>query len=500
MDLFAHPILDSEQAKELEKRLFAGDEEKEWQAMAGAGAAIARAALRDFNEVGQFPGQARIGVLAGKGHNGGDALLAAHHILGCHPKCVVEVLFVGTAAQRKPLCMRAWRALLSTGGASVSEVREFAGAYDLLIDGVFGFGYKPRLEGRALDVLEAAGRVRARLRVAVDLPSGLGEGAGFRADFTYATGILKAANLGPGLLPWTGRVRYLDLGFFEEWSASGVSTAVFTSRLLESLRKLRPAFSDKRDYGHLLVLAGSLAYPGAALMAVRAALTAGAGLVTAFVPEPLVAAFAAAVPEAIWIGWPVTHEGGLALEGNHLVRQHGGSGTAWLIGPGIGREREALALAAELVGNTALPVVLDADALQHEIVSVGHTTKVVTPHAGEWERISAKQTPRAFCAWHKAVLVQKGPHTWVHDAFRSCLSPAGGPVLARGGSGDILAGMVAARVAVQGEATISSVGEAVLWHGLAADALARARGPHAVRTTDLLEWLPRALREETHGE
>lgn len=500
MQAFAHPILDTRQAGELEARLLGGDEEREWQAMANAGRLLAEAALRDFCELGPVPQDLHCVILAGKGHNGGDALLMAETLVRRLPRVRVDVRFSDSPRDRRPLCQRAWRFLVEAGRERVREVQALPPHCDLLVDGVFGFNYRPPLSEGAGELLGEAGKVRARFRVAVDQPSGLGEAPGFRAHVTYATGILKTPVLAPGLLPWTGRVRYLDLGFFADWDAAGVPHAVFVPQLLAGLRSLREAFTDKRDYGHLLVLAGSLAYPGAALMAVRSALTAGVGLVTAFVPEPLVPAFSAAVPEAIWVGWPVTPDGGLALEGSHLVRAHAGRGTAWLMGPGLGREPETLALVGDLVRQTTVPVVLDADALQPQIMGVGQVTKVVTPHAGEWERIASKQAPRAFCAWFNAVVVQKGPHTWVHDAFRSCFSPAGGPVLARGGSGDLLAGMVAARVALQGEATISSVGEAVFWHGLAADALARARGPHAVRTSDLLEWLPRVLREEWHGD
>ncbi|WP_404425466.1 NAD(P)H-hydrate dehydratase [Nibricoccus sp. IMCC34717] len=493
----AHPILTCEEARELERQLFQGDEAREWEAILAAGRAVAAAIQRDWLEIGPWPRAPRLLLLVGKGHNGADALVAGRELLEATPSAQLDVVLTAPVRELRPQCERAWRALAHVGGERVRLRAEPAERYDVVIDGVFGFNYRPPLPPEIAELLARTNALAARLRVAIDVPSGIGECDGFRADFTYATGSLKDVVVAPGALGWTGRVRYLDLGFFKAKAETG--PAVLVPRCLDALRALRPAATDKRDFGHVLVLAGSALYPGAALMSVRAALAAGAGLVTAFVPEPLVPSFAAAVPEAIWVGWPVTPDGGLALEGLHLARGMAPRGTAWLMGPGIGREPETLALVAELVRTTDLPVVLDADALQPDIVALGRCPRVVTPHAGEWARIRDGHAASDFCILHNATVVEKGPLTWVHGRRGAFFSPAGGPVLARGGSGDLLSGMVAARVAVHRRASLPAVSEAVLWHGLAADALARAYGQVSVRTTDLLGFLPRVLREEIHG-
>src|SRR5439155_3801843 len=152
----------------------------------------------------------------------------------------------------------------------------------------------PPAESRVAQLPARVNALPIRLRAAVDLPS-----AGiFRADFTYATGSVKTPALDPAT---AGRVRYIDLGFFrgDELGAE----RVLLPAVLAPLAALRPPQSDKRSYGHLFVVAGSRNFPGAALMAVLAALRSGAGLVTAFVPESLVPAFAARAPEAMWVGW-----------------------------------------------------------------------------------------------------------------------------------------------------------------------------------------------------
>lgn len=236
-------------------------------------------------------------------------------------------------------------------------------------------------------------------------------------------------------------------------------------------------------------------------MATLAALRSGAGLVTSAVPESLVPAFAAQVPEAMWIGLPETPEGGLALEGLHLVRGAFARATAVVLGPGLGRERETLALAAEIARATPRPLVIDADALQPEIVGAGNAPRILTPHAGEYARIAAALPPGA-------VVVRKGPITRIETAGDGAAtgdgaggtsrpvhhSFFGGPVLARGGSGDLLAGLTGTLLAQTPGDPLGAAARGVVWHGMAADALARAHGPSAVRATQLLDFLAEALR------
>jgi NAD(P)H-hydrate repair Nnr-like enzyme with NAD(P)H-hydrate epimerase domain len=372
----AYPILSCEEAKAFEAAHFAGDETREWAAMQAAGSAVARGIARDFEEIGAWPARARVLVLAGKGHNAGDAFIAATELCKIFSNTVVEVdamLAFGERALR-PLALRAWRELAPR--ARRIEQEAIADG-DVVIDGVFGFQFRPPLPTEIGALLSRVNKTSFRLRAAVDLPSGLDAPEAFQADFSYATGIVKTPL---PTLPNAGRVRFLDLGFplvCHQFGDNALGTAV-----LDPVRALRPARSDKRTFGHVLIVAGSRRYPGAALMATLAALRGGAGLVTAAVPESLVPTFAAQVPEAMWIGLPETPDGGLALEGFHLVREAFGRAAAVVLGPGIGRERETLALAAEIVAASPKPLVIDADALQPEVVARGEAARVLTPHAG----------------------------------------------------------------------------------------------------------------------
>ena len=482
------PILGCAEARAFEERLFAGDETKEWLAMQRAGRAVAEAVVRDAGEIGGLPDAARILVLVGKGHNGGDALIAATVILQRLVTAGADIVFVFGEDSLRPLAARAWRELVHAAGARAKRsagVTPGVARYDVCLDGVFGFQFRPPAGPRVANVLEQVNALDIRLRAAVDLPSaGL-----FRADFTYATGSVKTPALETRR---AGRIRYLDLGFFEGGEPGG--ERVLTPALLAPLGGLRAADADKRTYGHLFIVGGSRSFPGAILMTVLAALRSGVGLVTACVPESVASAFAARAPEAMWVAWPETPDGGLALEGEHLLRERIGRATALAIGPGLGREPETLALAAGIVRDSKVPVVIDADALQPEIVKGGKAPRVVTPHAGELARIGGDTDLRGFSQTSGAVVVAKGPVTRVALGETVYHSFFGGPVLARGGSGDLLAGLIGGLLAQTPGEPLLAAARGVVWHGLAADCLARANGQTPVCVSQLLDFLPAALR------
>lgn len=498
----SHPVLTCTEARAWEKARLT-DEALEWSAMQTAGTKVALSILDDFREIGGFPARGRILVLAGKGHNGGDALLAARLILADRPDATVVVVLAFGPEELRPLAGRAldWLRQQAPERMKIQPLEaalDTGQQYALCLDGIFGFQFRPPMDPASARLINRVNKHPGiRLRAAVDLPSGVGLTSAtepFRADFTYATGSVKYPVLSPRNAGVVGRLRYLDIGLLQEDSAPDATERVLLPSLLQPLAGLRASQSDKRTYGHLLLVGGSLSYPGAVVLAARAALRSGAGLVTAFVPEALAPEYAARHPEVMWVGCPVTAQGGLASGAAALVRARSAKATALLIGPGLGAEAETVSLAAQLAGEAKVPLVLDADALRPEVVAcVRDKPFIGTPHAGEFDRIApALFTDGNFTA-RQGVLVLKGPLTRVTDGKTIYHSPFGGPVLARGGSGDILAGLIGGLLAQSPAHPGLAACQGVVWHGRAADLLARSRGQVAIETSEILEQLGPAL-------
>ena len=515
---FAHAILTCKESMALERKLLGFDETGEWKAMERAGRGLARALLEDCEQIGPLSADPRVLVLSGKGHNGGDAILAADEILSSRPQASITVVLVYGDKGLRPHARKALGILLGRGGAvevvswrpdSVESPLE--AEYDLCLDGVLGMQFRPPWRPPAEEAIERVNEnPRIRFRAAVDLPSGVGDESAplrFRADFTYATGIAKAPLFDERNAASVGRIRYVDIGFFENRVFGASGPLILRSSVLRPLGQLRDPASDKRSFGHLFAVGGSRTMPGAILMAVCAAVKSGVGLVTAFVPESVAASFAAALPEAMWVPFPETPAGGLALEGFPLLRERLSRASALMVGPGMGGEQETGTLLDRIVREVPRPMVLDADALQPDLIDAvrgrtdGAGEVIVTPHRGELGRISSRwrrepslDSLGAFSRDCGVITVFKGPITTISDGHRIIHSCFGGPVLARGGSGDVLTGLVGGMLARPSADPLVACCRAVALQGCAADLLARARGQTPVRTTEILEFLPAALR------
>ena len=501
------PILTCRESAEFERTFFSGDESRVLAAMQRAGVGVAESILEDFEEIGGLPENVpvRILVLAGKGNNGGDALVAAEHILRCYPKVLAEVLllFPRELNLHAGQCLRS---LTETGRERVRQISrgEIADAYVLCLDGVFGYRFHGALTPEIRSLFVELASKQIDMRASVDLPSGLTAEGAFSADFTYATGILKKELLE---LPNAGRLRYVDIGFFSQAVLKEKEAALFsgkrgdlyvlTDAVLDPLRKFRSAAINKRDKGHLFIVGGSMNYPGAVLMSVKAALRSGVGLVSVFLPAPLVPAFSAAAPEAIWLACPVSESGGISEAGYSLFLERSGQATAMLIGPGLGSAPDTERFVQKIIKGSKVPLVIDASALQPSLIKEASVPKILTPHIGEFRRISGGMSLAEFSSagTSETVTVLKGPVTRIACGGKLYHSLFGGPVLSRGGSGDILAGIIAGLLAQEPENLKKAALCGTAWHGLSANRMARTLGQEAVATTDILGFMSGVLRK-----
>lgn len=518
---WSHPVMACKDSKEYERVLLGGS--------VAAGRAMELAGRRLGREVRwalNWPHGKRLRmlVLLGRGMNAGDALIACLELIRELDSVEVHMVSCYLEDRLDPVLKPWWRVLRKSeamGSISIVYLEKqldenghwsppmkdgWSSGYDLCLDGVFGMSFRPPLGEDIGSLLKWCNNLRIRMRVAVDLPSGVGEETdpnAFRADLTYATGVFKAPLMDELNRAYTGRCRYIDLGFFQQKRPEATWNVLVPGNLL-CTGGMRPVLTDKRSYGHLLIMGGSVRMPGALLMAVRAAIQSGVGLVSVVAPQSLYAALAAQVPEAMWIPWAETEDGGLALEGLSVLRELEGRIDAFVVGPGMGRGTETQALMDEAVDLLKVPVVMDADALMPDRVRrLGKDRPgqvVITPHRGEFERVSgfssvdgdAFEAFRSYCDSAGVVGLLKGPLSIVSAGGKGWISAHGGPVLARGGSGDILAGLVGGAVASLGSrGMVRAVSRALVLHGIAADALASRQGECFVRTTSLLDYLNR---------
>lgn len=490
------PVLSCAEAAAAEAAFIDGDAKLSWELMNRAARGVGDEALA---LLGRKP--ERILVLAGKGNNGADAFLAA---LRCARAGTEIVAVFAEGGPARPQARRAWSVRkkgVRVGIVAAANLRQLAAhEFDLIFDGILGQGFRSPLSAELRAFLRTSDALRG-LRIAVDLPSGLGDdatGPAFRADLTVSIGCLKRPLLSPTAAPFVGRLRVLDIGL----PLGETEEACVTATSLTPLRKPRRARSDKRHHGRLLIVGGSERMPGAVLMNTASALRSGAALVTTCLPESIRTKAAVAYPEAMWRGLRTGKDGTLATANLKELRPLLADKDAILLGSGMGEKAAGLirAFAAAVTG----ALVLDADALRPTVVATAKKVSVLVllPHAGEFKRLSGRpasvEAARAYARRTKSIVVLKGPLTCVTDGLRMLHVPFGGPVLARGGSGDLLAGIVTSVLARRHELGLSAFDAVVLattWHARAADWLRENKGEEAVRTTELLAGLSPVLRD-----
>ena len=489
------PVLSCAEAAAAEAAFLAGDPKLSWQLMNAAARGVGEAAL---TLLGRQP--ERILVLAGKGNNGADAFLAALHCARVGTE-IVAVFAEGGPARAQ--AQRAWAVRkqgVRIGLVAAANLRPLAAhEFCLIFDGILGQGFRAPLSAELRRFLRDTDKLRG-LRIAVDLPSGLGDdatGPAFRADLTVSIGCLKRPLLAPKAARFVGRLRVLDIGL----PLGETEEACVTAAGLAPLTKPRRARSDKRHQGRLLIIGGSERMPGAVIMNTAAALRSGAALVTTCLPESVRAKAAVAYPEAMWRGLRTGRDGSLASTNLRELRPLLADKDVLLLGSGMGEK--AVKLIGVIAAAAKSALVLDADALRPAVIKASSGTKVrvLLPHAGEFKRLGGRvasvATARAYARRTQTIVVLKGPLTCVTDGLRVLHIPFGGPVLARGGSGDLLAGIVASVLARRHELGLSAFDAVVLattWHARAADWLRDDHGEEAVRTTELLAGLSPVLR------
>jgi NAD(P)H-hydrate epimerase len=481
----------------------------------------------------QFPRARRVTVLCGRGNNGGDGMMAARLLASAGLE--VTTLLVGSRDGLKGDAAIAWQELTSPmyglvqviNAAEDFERNNNALQADLIVDAVLGTGFKPPLKGLALAALDWLKQSRAPI-LAVDLPSGWPadatdaspDGPVFPADAVITFTAPKPAHVfGQLTRGWDQPVVVAPIGSPVEAIVSSLQLE-WAGSAAALTHAPRSAVSNKGNFGHVLVIGGTFGSAGgkagAPAMTSLAAMRAGAGLVTAAVPAPALPVVGAIAPELMT--WPLEasaagHVAEENLAPDRVAALMAGK-TVLAIGPGLGQSPESIKFTTGLLSSTDLPAVIDADALNilaakpvllAKLARKGKRTLVLTPHPGEMARLAGMktaevqanrlETARDFAQRMAVTLVLKGARTLIaHPDGRVAVNTTGNPGMAKGGSGDLLTGLIAGLMAQFSRDPARAVEAAVYLHGLAGDLAVHQGDEHTLLATDCLAHLSQAFR------
>ncbi|WP_337044395.1 NAD(P)H-hydrate dehydratase [Emticicia sp. 17c] len=462
-----------------------------------------RAARAFVNDISQrFPvGSKKVVVLCGLGDNGGDGLAIARML----DKVGYEVeVFVIDYAQKSSDNFRINEHRLQNL-VPVKYVTDEKGipAFKqdfLVIDAILGAGLSRPINGLIQATVEELNKSKAEI-IAVDIPTGLfadspnkKEDTIVKATYTVSFQLPKLAFVLPQNAEYVGEWKVVNIGLNEEFINQTETDFVYTdSPTAQKLIKPRNRFAHKGNFGHALMMAGSYGMIGAAVMATRACLRSGVGKITIAAPKCGYAVLQTAIPEAMCL--PTEDETYLKTLPDLTLYQAIG------IGCGIGNKPETIRLVEQLLKHTKAPLVIDADALNiiasnEKLLNLIPENSVLTPHPKEFERLIGKkwdndyeklQILSVFAIKYKCVVCLKGAFTAVALPDGTIhFNSTGNAGMAKGGSGDVLTGIILALLA-QGYPASEAAILGVYEHGLAGDRTAQTRGMVSMIATDIIE-------------
>ena len=462
--------------------------------------------------------------VAGKGNNGGDAFVSARELF--QDGWAVQVMLAAKRSDVHGDAAEALEAMVASGldvvecpdAGDWDDAAHPLSSVDVVVDALLGTGASGAPSGT---VAAAIGRIQSLQSqawiISVDIPSGLNGDSGqieqpcVAADLTVTMGLPKRGLILGDAMDVRGSLECVDLGFSSErvtvakgeddleWNAPGELAARIP---------VRARRAHKGDCGRVLVIGGSVGLSGAPALCAMGAVRAGAGLVTVLTPKEIAGEVAAHAPEVMVASGPANDEGGLSVDAWSVWRNRVDDFNAIVVGPGMGRHPDVLMFLRQLIRESEVPMILDADALnafqgQPHWLDRARGPIAVTPHPGEMARLFGQsveqiQSDRVGLATAAAkfsgiTVVLKGADTVVAQPDGSVyINTSGNPGMASGGTGDVLAGMMAGLVA-QGLDVLDAARLAVYLHGKAGDIASYRESQMAMTAPSLLNALPDAL-------
>ena len=452
--------------------------------------------------------------LCGNGNNAGDCFVAANRLAAQYSVTVALVAGIPKTrtAYTKYRMMQSVNVL--TEQAKIEEaVRNTV----LVVDGVFGIGFRGELTPFLQTLFGIIDADSEKYCVAVDIPSG---GSGLNGSVAAGTPHCKktitfgAAKVGlfiTPLLEYCGEIHLVDIGIPEEvFKEIGYAVTRIDAQQVQTYLPKRPLNGHKGMFGRLLCVTGSRNMPGAAILAARAALRSGIGTICVASDINVCRMLVGSTPECMMLPLPTDQDGKISQLAGAPILEYAKSCSAVLIGCGLGQSDSLKHLVPTLLSQIEIPIILDADGLNViasgiDILQKAKAPVVLTPHPAEMARllgVSADDVQkdrlgaakRLAARFPKTVVVLKGAGTVVATAEHAFINTTGNSGMSKGGSGDVLAGMIAALTA-QGIAPQQAALIGVYLHGLAGERAAEALSRRSMLPTDLIAQLPAVFAE-----
>lgn len=481
-----------------------------------------RGATRFLMEIFPDIGKKRVGVIAGRGNNGGDGYVMARYLKQKGVRVTVYLLadanrVQGDAAANLQLLKPLEVPLVEIPDEdSLNHFRSEMAGVDVWIDAILGTGLKSDVRGYFKTVIDFINGLNKPV-FAVDVPSGLNSdtgqvcGACIRAGATATFAFAKTGHFTHPGPQYCGALNIIDIGIPAP-IIDGVKPRqwLLTKKDIQNCITARRPDAHKGTTGHVLVVAGSPGKTGAAAMTSISALRSGAGLVTLGVAESLNPVLEPQVLEAMTVPLPETQPGILGETAFETLEKLMADKKCIAVGPGLGQADNTKKLVGKMVKAACKPLVIDADGLnsltdQTRLFKSAGAPIILTPHPGEMARLTdssvgAVQQDRIKCARDFAVnfnvhVVLKGAQTVIAvPDGRVFVNPTGNPGMASGGMGDVLTGVIAGLIA-QGLSAVDACRAGVYLHGAAADTLAQSIGPYGYLAGEVMGAIPGEIKK-----
>jgi hydroxyethylthiazole kinase-like uncharacterized protein yjeF len=512
-------VVTAEQMRSIDRKTIEG------YGIAGA-VLMERAGLAVSLNIRELFEKRKVVVLAGSGNNGGDGIVAARDLF--NRGWNARVIVLAKEGRLSTDCLAQYRIAKKMGvpvsfRTNVSRA-DFHSA--VVVDAIFGTGLSKPVTPPLAEVVRFLNASEVPV-ISVDIPSGISSdngqvmGEAVRADYTVTFGLLKVGHVVYPGAEYCGDLFVENIGFPEELLTSDAIGLETVERAAASaLVPERPAYSHKGDYGHVLVVAGSKGKTGAALMTAKACLKAGAGMVTIGIPETLVGVFQSRVTEEMVLPLPDNGGGILAADAlSPIIEFLDKKADVLAMGPGLTAGPGIVDILKGLLPAAAVPMVLDADAInavsgRTDILTKAKSPIVLTPHPGEMARLMRTRnlgadetelrnsierdrinTAHSFSQDTGTYLVLKGVPTIIAEPEgRVFINTTGNPGMATAGSGDVLTGIIAGCVG-QGMNPLDASVLGAYVHGLSGDIACSKKGTHSLVAGDVIGSLPDAFRE-----